>query len=60
MPVLENRSLSPFKFIYMIIEEIEDYFWLESIFSWFPCQFVIAIFHLLGLNLCFVFTYCKR
>lgn len=60
MPGFEGRSLSPLEFIYMITEEMEDDFWPESIFSWFPCQFVIATFHSLGLNLCLAFTYCKR
>lgn len=40
------------QFIYMIIEEMEIDFWLQSIFPRFSWHFVIAIFHSLGLNIC--------
>lgn len=41
-------------------EKVEDYFWPKSIFSWFPFQFVIAIFHLLRLSLWPLLTLKKQ
>lgn len=52
----EGRSLLALEFFYIVLEEVEEDFLPESIFSWFPWQFVETIFHSLYLNLCLAFT----
>lgn len=42
------------------LEKVEDYFWPKSVFSWFPFQFVIAIFHFLRLSLWPLLTLKKQ
>lgn len=60
MPLFEGRCLSVLEIYLYDHRRVEDDLWLESIFSCFPCQSVIATFHSLGLNVCLSFTYCKR